>query len=318
MSLNPYSYFIDLKNFLYDHQIFKSLVLESPVISVGNLNTGGSGKTPFIQFLARELRSKKILIVSKSYKAALAAPARVDIHKPQAADFFGDEPVLLQTTLPDVEVWSGPRKFETAQEAVQHKKFDVIFVDDGFSHRQLQKSVNIVLVDVSRSLEHYRLLPLGRMREGWKSLKRADCVVLTRTHLVSKAIVEEFKKLIRPYHAEVLIADYLTALASPQKNIYLFAGIGNPEGLLLDLKSLGYQVEQKNIFADHHKYTPRDEAQILAELSAAPGLQAVTTEKDFVKLQNKELKARVICVQLEVKMSAESSRILNEKIRKIF
>ena len=158
---NPYSLMMNLRNKYYDSVENSQVDIQCPVISVGNLTTGGSGKTPFIMYLIQLLKAKNsklnILVVSKSYKAKLKQPQEVHVDSIESASLFGDEPCLIKKKYPFVFVWSGPSKSETALSALQHYKsknikIDLVLVDDGFSHRKLKRNLDIVLLDTTQSL----------------------------------------------------------------------------------------------------------------------------------------------------------------------
>ncbi len=190
----------NLKNFLYNYNFIKKTVIGIPVLSVGNLSVGGTGKTPCVCFLAQTLLEKKMFrsigIVSRSYKTALKSPQKVDLTRPQAAQIYGDEPCLLQKKLPACSVWSGPQKYLTAKLAVTQETFDLIIVDDGFSHRKLHRHFDLVLIDVTAPLSEYQVLPQGRLREPLSQLHRAHALLLTKTNLVEQSKTQQIIDLL--------------------------------------------------------------------------------------------------------------------------
>ena len=181
-----YDFIIFIKNKSYDLGIFKKVFLDIPIISIGNLSVGGTGKTPCVYFVAKELFHeklfKKIVIVSRSYKGKLKVAMPVNLILDNAAAVFGDEPCMLQSKLPFCTVWAGPAKFKTAQAAVLKDKPDLILIDDGFSHRKLSRHFDLVLIDATASLGNFQTLPVGRLREPINSLKRASAILLTKTN----------------------------------------------------------------------------------------------------------------------------------------
>ncbi len=322
--LNPYSILIDVKNYLYDQKIFQQIKTKNQtntkIISIGNLNTGGSGKTPMIQYFVETLigttkSEKKILIVCKSYKAKLKKPSAVDLSNAQAVAIYGDEACLLQKLLPQCEVWSGPHKSETVLAALNVKNnYDVIFIDDGFSHRKLFRHRDVILVDASRSRAHYRLFPLGHMREGWKTLKRSDLVILTKTENLTKENRVYFQKHMLPFQKNLIEAEFKSSLVSENKKIFLITGIGNPEKLKSDLIQQGYSVQSEKIYPDHFAFPETEQIKLLADIEKKSELQAVMTAKDLIKITNTELLKKIKTIDLKINFSEESKALLNEKI----
>ncbi len=317
--LNPYSVFIDLKNYLYDKKYFKQIQTKVKIISIGNLNTGGSGKTPMIQFIAEVLKDQKILIVCKSYKAKLQSPAPVNIQVDDCVKLYGDEACLLKQLLPHCDVWSGPSKSQTVRAALfARKDYDFVLIDDGFSHRQIFRHLDIVLVDASRNKNHYRLFPAGQMREDWKSLKRASLVVLTKTEGLSDSEKKYFIDQITKYQKKVITAKFKTAFISDlkleNKKLFLITGIGNPDKLKKDLEADGFQVLQQQIYVDHYRFPRAEQDRLLQKIIAAPDLQPVMTMKDLIKIQNQELKNSIKAVSLKISMTDEDRKLFCDKI----
>lgn len=314
ISLNPYSLLIDLKNYLYDQNYFKQYHPNTRVISIGNLNTGGSGKTPLTQYLASLVPDKKILIVCRSYKASLSEPAQVDLSRPFAAGLFGDEACLLKQLLPHCDVWSGPSKSETVQAAVKNNKYDFIFIDDGFSHRKLFRHKDIVVVDLSREQSHYQLLPLGHMREDWKTLTRSHLVVFTKSEGLTQAQVKYYLDQVSPFQNKIIRAQMTTVLEAKNKNIYLVTGLGNPEKLKINLQDLGFQISKHQFYPDHYSFPEAEQLEILKKVQAHPELQLVMTAKDRVKITNPELLQRIQCADLSVSMTDVDRKIFYDTI----
>ncbi len=314
ISLNPYSLLIDLKNYLYDQHYFKQFHPNTRVISIGNLNTGGSGKTPLTQYLASLFPDQKILIVCRSYKATLTEPAQVDLSRPLAAGLFGDEACLLQQLLPRCDVWSGPSKSETVKAAIKNNTYDFIFIDDGFSHRKLFRHIDIVVVDLSREKNHYQLLPLGHMREDWKTLRRSHLVVFTKAEGLTEKQVKFFIDQVSPFQKNMIRAQMTTVLESKNKNIFLVTGLGNPEKLKTNLQDLGYQVVKHQFYPDHYSFPESEQLEILKKTQAYPELQLVMTAKDRVKITNPELVQRIQCADLTVSMNDFDRKIFYDTI----
>lgn len=305
------------KNVLYDLKVLPTEKLPVPVISIGNLSFGGTGKTPFIQFIAQEFQSKKIVIVCRSYKAAARGPQKVDVSISQAAQIFGDEAVLLQKALPNVAVWAGPSKVQTAQEACLTDQPQLILVDDGFSHRRLYRQFDLVLFDASRLGKDY-------FREALYSLKRANAVVFTKTQSHSASDVNAFRNKLQkkfPHLAHAFFESRMeTSLSfSIEAPLFVFCGIANPDAFKHALIERGYKISYFYGYSDHQQYSNEMQNDILQKFKQAAlsdlKLKLVTTEKDFVKLDHKELKDFVTVAGYEVKMQSPEKEKLFEKIR---
>lgn len=318
--LSPYYWFMTAKNLSSNDAISVGI----PVVSVGNINTGGSGKTPFIQFLVNEIKSqypqKKILIISKSYKASLKHPQEVtqlDVAKPAV---FGDEPCLLKS-LVDADVWSGPVKYKTLEAALKLKSYDLVIIDDGFSHRKIERNLDIVLFDVSRSRAHYQIMPFGFMREPWSALKRASLVILTKLENQEIDRVNFYRNEILKHQENLVSLHFKSEIKLKEKNVFLVAGIGNPEALMQNLKQQGYLIVKSKLYEDHYDFPLSEQEKIWSEyqqLKIESDLALVTTAKDLVKLSHPEILKNIKTIDLNVSMSTEALKVIHEKISQLF
>lgn len=309
---------ISFKNSLYKKGYYNVYQAGIPVISVGNINMGGSGKTPFTRYLVDLLHTIKpgikILIVSKSYKTPLKKPSKVDLNQLKAASIFGDEPCLLQEWLKDkADVWSGPVKSQTLKAAVESKSYDLAILDDGFSHLAAHRDLDIVLFDVSRDEKHYRPLPLGFLREDFSEIARANLVVLTKVENSNPSRKENFLKLIQNYNSKILeVRSHLTVPAHlKNKNVFLFCALANPALVVSDVEAHQIKVQKNQFFADHHIYTFSDQEGLLR---AAGDLPILTTEKDFVKINLPALKEKCQVIQFSFGMSADAENLLKKSL----
>lgn len=315
-----YHFLSGSKNLLYDFKVLKPTELPVPVVSVGNLSFGGVGKTPCIILLAQNLsQGRKLVIISKSYKASLKVPQKVDLTVANAAAVFGDEACLIQSRLPQVEVWSGPDKTATATAALKSKP-DLILVDDGFSHRKLKRNFDLVLMDATVGFETY-------MREAENNLRRASAVVITKANLTTPAKVEKMTKHILAVspqlQGQIFISTVHTTLKSDKSDpLFVFCGLGRPDSFLQDLMRQGFKVLFKELFPDHYIYNAKDQNRIFAKYldlkNENRNLKLVTTQKDFVKLKNADLLKHCQVAGHEMLMDSESEEVLIEKIRDSF
>lgn len=333
MILKPIQFFYeglsDFKNFLYNYHILKTTHVGIPVLSVGNLSVGGTGKTPCVCFLATSLleqrKFKSIGIVSLSYKTALKSPQKVDLKNPDATGIYGDEPCLLKKKLPNCSVWSGPKKYRTAQAAVAHETLDLIIVDDGFSHRKLQRQFDLVLLDTTAPMDDYQTLPSGRLRESLGQLHRAHALVLTKTNLVSAEKTKQLTDLLLAqkkvlakniYHAH--LESDLGSLDPARDELYVFCGLGNPDSVRTSLVNLGFKIHKLQSFADHFNYSNDQLRQIhssyLIEKIKNPKLKLVTTAKDSIKFHEHEIQKDLNVIDYKLKILDNKEGSLLEKI----
>lgn len=302
--LKPLSFLYEkvagLKNYLYDHDYFRPVELAVPVLSLGNLTMGGTGKTPVTDLCLKyyQRRRVKVAVVSRNYRALTKENAQVHLDHEKAAAYYGDEPVLLAQRNPRVNFFVGPRKFQTAQFALEKVDPQLVVVDDGFQHRQLHRDVDIVILDATERMENYACVPEGRARESWDSLSRATAFVVTKVNLAKPEAVEvlydklsAFGKAIIPMTYELISLRGLHAEGErPLKEcagqkVLLVSAIAQPESFEKSLEKFTLEKTGHVVFKDHHPYTITDVNTILEKWRQAGNPDIVTTEKDFVKLR---------------------------------
>jgi tetraacyldisaccharide 4'-kinase len=276
MNVNPlaavYGAVVAARNALYDRGIPRPRPLQGAVISVGNISTGGSGKTPFVILLGELLKARGIGfdVLSRGYGRTTRGVLLVDPGGlPQE---FGDEPLLIARRL-QAPVVVGESRQAAGSFAESRFGAQIHLLDDGFQHRALARDFDIVLVTPDDARD--RLLPAGRLREPLRSLQRADAVVLT-----SGASPESF-----PLAGKAVwrVRRGIVAQNVPARPV-AFCGIARPQNFLLQLRAAGIDPAAHAFFRDHHAYTEKDVRDVLqlAQQSAAGGF--VTTEKDAVNL----------------------------------
>ena len=280
-----------LHRWLYRVGLLDRVHLKVPVISVGNLTVGGTGKTPFVQFLLSELEGKglSVGVVSLNYEAQVKSAQRVDPEREDSGAYYGDEPALIAEKFPHIPVYVGPRKWESALALQKAHGVDVIVVDDAFQHHALHRELDFVLLDASAKAEDLELLPVGRAREPLTSLERADFVVLTRVNQSDELWLDHLESLA-PSHLHVLkMSSQLQGafLEEAGKKVFAFAGIGRPESFETSLKSEAfYELVGFQGFPDHHSYNVYD-LNLVQEKARQLGAELiVTTEKDAVKIRS--------------------------------
>jgi tetraacyldisaccharide 4'-kinase len=258
----------------------------APVISVGNLVVGGAGKTPVALELAERLlrRGKQPALLSRGYGRRARHPLEVLERTP--CDLAGDEPLLLKRRCPRLRVLVGPRRALLASQAVA-RGADVLLLDDGLQHHELERDLDVVVMDASNPVGNGRLLPRGPLREPLDSLGRVrrGLLWLTRCDLPRAAELPRLP-LSGPVESAFVARD---AQPLDGKAAFLFAGLARPPSFDALVRSRGAKVLGSRWFGDHHAYSSRDLQQLrrAAELAGAEVL--VTTEKDAVRLRPSDL-----------------------------
>jgi len=266
-----------LRNTLFDRGVLFSRRLQQPVVSVGNLSVGGSGKTPFVIVLGELLKARGIRfdVLSRGYRRQTRGVLVVETDG-NAAD-FGDEPLLIARRL-GVPVIVGESRYAAGQLAEQKFQPQLHILDDGFQHRSLAREFDIVLM-TARDFED-RMLPTGRLREPLSSLRRADAIVLPREFSVPEVVTTRFARqgnLIWRMQREIFVS------AAPAAPI-VFCGIARPQQFFEQLRAAGIAPAAEIVFRDHHAYARKDIERLLAMRSHLGAGGFLTTEKDAVNL----------------------------------
>ncbi len=274
--MNPLSGFygagIALRNKLFDRGALSTMRLDRPVISVGNLSTGGSGKTPFVITIGELLKERGIPfdVLSRGYGRKTGGVRIVD--PTGYASEFGDEPLLIARKL-GVPVIVGERRYEAGRVAEQEFQTQLHLLDDGFQHRSLARDFDIVLIAPGDFHDH--LLPSGCLREPPSSLRRADAIILPQD-LIAEDLALSGKPIFRMAR-EIVLSD-------PSTSPVVFCGLARPEQFFAQVRAAGVTSLAEVVFRDHHAYSKHDIQRLLAmrrELCAGGFL---TTEKDAINL----------------------------------
>jgi tetraacyldisaccharide 4'-kinase len=270
------------RNSLFDRKIiFRSQRLQRPVISIGNLSVGGTGKTPFVIALGELLKARNIAfdVLSRGYGRTVPGVRVVQADGDSA--HFGDEPLLIRRGL-DVPVVVGESRFAAGQLAEQKFQSQVHLLDDGFQHRSLARDFDIVLLAESDLSDN--LLPVGRLREPLTSLVRANAIVVTVG--LDQAVATRISDLITAISPRPLLCQTQRIFnvekcsAAP----IAFCGIARPQQFFANLRAANISPAAEVNFRDHHAYTKHDIDRLLAMKSKVGALGFVTTEKDAINL----------------------------------
>jgi len=311
-----------------------------PVISVGNLTTGGTGKTPLVEWIAHELAQtgRRVCILTRGYgrrRAGTRVIVSNAIEVLSDADRAGDEPLLLAEKLQgEAAVICDADRVAAARWATENLGTDLFILDDGFQHMRLGRDCNIVAIDATNPWGNRHLLPAGTLRESPRQLARADCIVITRADSASqtetlKSEINQFSEG-RPVFLSRMRIDGLRKLSSDMKDsrvsanelksgpVAAFCGVGNPESFFAQLRRDNYQLGHTRAFPDHHYYT-QEEINALISQSAERGAHALlTTAKDEVKLRSLsvEMPCYVVDVAIEIEGESKFLALIDDAIGK--
>lgn len=324
-----YAAIVGLRGFAYHNRWLKSFSVDAPVLSIGNLTAGGTGKTPLTALIVSELQKRdcRVGIVSRGYGGKVKGVERVAFAESASgvATYFGDEPTWYARNFPKVPVYVGPDRVSVAKAMLRAEDIQFIVADDAFQHRRLRRSIDIVVIDATEPRWHYRSLPLGRLREGFSSLRRAHVVFLTKVNLASREQVEWLDERIRASNSRLPVYKMESAIRcfvplaplgfekraesfsfAPRelrgRRLLLVSGIGRPSTFeqLVREQTEG-EILEHVIFRDHHEYSEDDRVALEKKAMELKADLIVVTEKDAVKLES--WKPRVSCLvsRLEVR-----------------
>lgn len=317
----PYNAIIWVRNWTYDRRWKRVGKATVPVVSVGNLTAGGTGKTPTVAMLARWFRARdvRVAILSRGYGAG--------------NDGRNDEAKELEVLLPDVPHLQKPDRLSSATIATEELGMQLLLLDDGFQHRKIHRDLDILLLDAREPFGFGYLLPRGLLREPLKSLRRADIVMATRVDQVDSQTLAEIRTKVQRYNPK---AAWLEAEHKPVrlrnsqgefrdvdwlcgKNVLAACGLGNPSGFLQTVRSCGANVIASATFPDHHNYAAHDIEALSVQAEQCESLcdAIVCTGKDLAKIDAPRI-GQFELWSLDIEMSVRSGEaILDEFLDRI-
>lgn len=289
------------RNYLYDREILSARRLAGPVISVGNISVGGSGKTPFVIMLGELLveRNMPIDVLSRGYRRSTHGVLRVN---PQGTpEEFGDEPLLIARKL-ERPVIVGEDRYSAGlwaeQQLASAGLHPIHLLDDGFQHRKLHRDFDIVLLNWE-DLDD-QLLPAGRLREPLSSLRRADVVLVDPAFPIDRLPVGDFQVWRVERRLEI------TDLKHP---VIAFCGIARPQRFFSELRRQGLDVREEIAFRDHHRYAVADVQRLTAAQRRTAGSSLITTEKDAINLGEHLAKLDPIVIPMKMKLASPDAAL---------
>lgn len=333
-----YALGVKLRNLLFEVGLLKSRSFDTPVISVGNITTGGAGKTPHVEYLVRLLSPyMKVAVLSRGYKRK-SKGYQLATTESTVAD-IGDEPCQMKRSFPEIHVAVDRNRCHgidrlTTDEGTQDT--EVILLDDAYQHRYVKPGINILLVDYHRLIIYDKLLPAGRLREPESGKSRADIVIITKCPEDLKPM--EYRVLIRAMNLYPYQGLYFTSLKygemralygdekrtmesiSADEHVLIVTGIASPEQLRTDMKIHTQHITSLN-FPDHHAFVPEDIQRINETFAAMEGSRKtiITTEKDAVRLLeagglSDEAKEALYVLPITIQFMLGQEEAFNQKI----
>ena len=322
----PYSAVLNTRNILYKNGVLKSTKLPVKVISIGNITTGGTGKTPLVEFMARYLleKNKKVAILSRGYGGNNSLQKN--------NNNVNDECLILRENLQEVPVLAGKDRVENGERAIRDYGVDCLILDDGFQHFRIKRDLDIVAIDSLNPFGGENLIPRGSLREPLKNLGRADMFIISHCNQSNKQTIKSiYKKLNhmnidapvcesihRPVNMENITDGSILELEwLKRKRVYGLSAIGNPESFAYTLKELGADLIKHRKFHDHHAYTKEEIDDVVSEAKTLGADAIVVTQKDIVKIRNMDIKDfNILSLKIEIQIT-KGIELYEEAIDKI-
>lgn len=313
-----------MRRSFYEYGIFKKDYFKVPVLSVGNVTFGGTGKTPLIIWLTTKLEENGLVpaVLTRGYKGDLEKKSGIIKggqrfrSNPQE---FGDEPLLISQRLKKGAVIVGKRRAQNLKKYFHEVSPDVVLLDDGFQHIQLYRSFNIVLFDALLPLERYKTAPLGYLREGLSSLKDADAILISRANQAPAEKVEELLNMLSQHHrSDVIIGKFaykstglydcfynkrMEVESLKGKKVIALTAIASPESFYKMLEIEGAEIIDRIDYPDHHYFSEKELNEILLQATRNEAI-IMTSEKDMVKIRRVSQDPRIFYMNIEVEFQS--------------
>lgn len=330
-----YSFLMVLREKMFNANIFSSYSSKVPVISVGNLTLGGTGKTPVVLWLAQFLQGESYTpaIISRGYRGTakqlvnVVSDGKQILLKQKAA---GDEPYMLATAMKNIAVVTGKKRKYPCEYAVKELGADLLLLDDGFQHLAVKRDLNIVLFNGFTLAGNSRVFPGGELREPVASLHRADAFVITGIDDNIQDRATRFRELLESRFPETPVFFFGTkisgittlsgdtvSLEELKSPMVAFSGIAHPERFHTSLKSHNLDITETLVFDDHTDYEAAFTKKISDQAVNCGALALITTEKDSVKLTAADFSLPLYVVKIEVDVPEQFISYLKDQLSQI-
>jgi len=301
----PYCSVVSARNLLYDKHVLSAHQFTAPIISVGNLTLGGTGKSPMVAWLCRYFLEQNLRpgLVSRGYG--------------KTSDKGNDEFMEMSHRFPNVPHLQNRNRAEAIQQVLKTEQVDLIILDDAFQHHRVKRNIDLVLLDATAPFGFEHVFPRGTLREPISGLRRADIVLLTRSDLVDETQRRTIRQRVLSINpnitwgetvhvptslisAKSFTAEPIDAIAG--QSVLAFCGIGNPAAFRQTLERCGVRVARLTPFPDHHRYTARDVDELVRKAKELGTDSILCTMKDLVKLDKMdfaEFPLRAVSIEIQ-------------------
>lgn len=332
--LNPYGWIVKARNRAFDRGCFKSHSFDIPVICIGNISVGGTGKTPHTEYLIKLLREReRVAVLSRGYGRKSKGFIKADDNTPMS--LIGDEPYQIKCKFPEITVAVCEKRVIGTQRLLDtNNSPSVILLDDAYQHRYIKAGLYILLIDINRPIWNDCLLPFGRLRESDKAAKRADIIIITKCNEnISQEIAEYckanlktkentpvfFSKVRYGIHYSIFDNKKNTPIIREGVNVLLLTGIAKPEPLKKEIEKRGAKVTLMQ-YADHYNFTEGDIHNISKTFDKIEGEKIIiTTEKDATRLRGiatlpQNIKENIYALPIEIEILDDQQETFNQII----
>jgi tetraacyldisaccharide 4'-kinase len=309
-----------IRRSFFEYGVFKKTTFKVPVISVGNLSFGGTGKTPTIIWLAEWMIAQGLtpVVLTRGYKGLLEHSSGLlksgQKFRLNPVD-YGDEPLMISNKMSRGAVIVGKKRSENLLKYFSEVKPDVVLLDDGFQHLEIYRSFNIVLFDALMPIKLYKVAPLGYLREGLTALKDADAIIISRADMVSPDKLQILLSILKSHfhhNPPIAMTSYKPVGVFDVHDKYIFSihelkglrtiavtAIASPDAFYRYLESFGVEITERVSFPDHYFFTPDDVNDLLIKASQQSAI-IICSEKDMVKMKRVSLDSRILFTKVKV------------------
>ncbi len=309
----PYLAILNTRNALYKKGIVRSTRLPVKVISIGNITTGGTGKTPLVEFSVKYLSEigKKVAVLSRGYGGGNSSQ--------EGDEMVNDECLALIENLQDIPVLAGRDRVKNGVKAISDFGVDCVVLDDGFQHLRLKRDLDVVVIDALNPFGGENLIPRGSLREPLQNLERADLFIISHCDQGNEQTIRSIytkldqinhsalvcESIHNPVHLDNISDCSILGLEWIRgKRIYALSAIGNPESFAYTLKRLGADLIRHKVFQDHHVYTKEEIDGVISEAQSVGADAIVVTQKDIVKIRKMNIKdANILSLRIEIEIT---------------